>query len=307
MSTAAAIEARGLAKSFGSKAAVQPFELAVEPGAVTGLLGPNGSGKSTFLRMLVGLVPRDAGAVAVAGRALAGDGAAVRRRCTYMPGETALYKELRGDKHLEWLLRGRPRAALSRAVEVARQLGLPLERRVRAYSHGMKRQLLLAACMGPDVPVRILDEPTEGLDPTKRAEVLALLEADAAAGGAVLLSSHHLAEVDRVCERLFFLNDGRLLADERSDELHERSRRLVRLQWAPGVSAEDLAPRLRELGAIEIRCDEARATVLLAGADPRPFLARVAVDDGLPAPRAIVYGELSLHELYRDLYGVEGV
>lgn len=307
MSTSAAIEARGLTKRFGDKLAVKPFDAALQPGEITGLLGPNGSGKSTFLRMLMGLVPPGGGAATVAGIPLAGDGTAIRRRSTYMPGETALYHELTGEKHLGWLLAGRGGAAGARARALALELGLPLGKRVRTYSHGMKRLLLFAASMAPDVSVRVLDEPTEGLDPTKRARVLDLLAEEAARGTCVLLSSHHLGEVDRACARILFLHDGALLADERAEGLRARARRLLRLSFDPGVDAAALAHRLTALGAEEVRAHGASVTVRLAGADPRPFLAALWAAADLPAPCAAAYGELSLPELYRDLYGVEGV
>jgi ABC-2 type transport system ATP-binding protein len=303
----AAIAARGLRKRFGSKEAVKPFDVEVRAGEVTGLLGPNGSGKSTFLRMLTGLVPRDGGTATVAGVALVGDGTAVRRRAVALPGETSLYLELSGDRHLRWLLRGRDHGALDRARTVARAMELPLERRVRTYSHGMKRLLLLAACLGPDVPVRILDEPTEGLDPTRRAAVLDLLAAEAARGACVLLSSHHLGEVDRACARILFLNQGELIADQDAAALHERTRRLVRLTWPEGTDAAGLAPALERCGAESVLVRGESASAFLRDADPRPFLAALAREGDLPAPRQAVYGDLSLADLYRDLYGLEGV
>src|SRR5690606_36610875 len=161
-----------------------------------------------------------------------------RRRCTYAPGELALYGELTGRDHLRWFLRGRGRPALGRALGIATDLGLPLERRVRGYSHGMKRQLLFAAALAPDVRVRVLDEASEGLDPTKRGQILDLLAADARRGTAILLSSHHLGEVDRVCDRLVFLNEGRKVGDEDAAEVRERAQRLVRVRYADQAEAE---------------------------------------------------------------------
>jgi len=302
-----AIVARGLERSFGAKRAVRPFDVSIEPGAVTGLLGPNGSGKSTFLRMLVGLVPKDGGEATLAGVPLKGDGTAVRKRVTFLPGTSAMALELTGARHLAWLCRARGGDALARATRIAGELDLPLKSRVRVYSHGMKRLLLLAANLGPDVPVRILDEPTDGLDPTRRAQVLDLLGAEAERGTCVLLSSHHLGEIDRACTRVLFLSDGALIADQSSAELHERTRRIVRVGWPAGTDAAAFAPRLESLGATAIRVDGARATATLPEPDPRAFLAALAAADDLPAPEKLAVGELSLGELYRDLYGVEGV
>ncbi len=298
------ISARGVTRRFGDHQALHPLDLEVTPG-VTGLLGPNGSGKSTFMRCLVGLVRPDAGEVTIDGVPLAGDGVAVRRRVTYAPGELALYGELTGEQHLGFLVRGRDRGALGRARAVAQELGLPLTRRVRGYSHGMKRQLLFAAAMGPEVPVRILDEPTEGLDPTKRAAVLEILGRDAAAGRTILLSSHHLGEVDAACERIAFLDAGRLVALEESAAVHERMARLVRVWWDGGLPAQAVE-LLDGLDGAQARQEDEHLAVTLPSVDPRGFLAALAAAE-LPAPSAVEHGRISLNVLYREIYGVEGV
>jgi len=298
------IRARGLVRRFGTKTALAGVDLEAGPGGVIGLLGPNGSGKSTLLRILQGLVRPDAGSVELDGCALAGDGLELRRRASYAPGEIALYGELTGARQLAFLLRGREREALDKATAQARELGLPLERRVRGYSHGMKRQLLLCAALAPSVRLRILDEPSEGLDPAKRGEVLALLEREKAAGTTILLSSHHLGEIDRVCDRLVFLHQGRKIADETRARVLERARRLVRISFDEPPDEQ----ALRELpGVSGVRREDARVSIQLAGDDPRPFLAALSAEKRLPAPRAIEYGALSLPELLRELYGVEAL
>jgi ABC-2 type transport system ATP-binding protein len=296
------IVARGLTRRFGAKVALEPTELDVEPAAVTGLLGPNGSGKSTLMRMLIGLVPPSGGSAAVDGVELAGDGTAIRRRCTYAPGELALYGELSGYSHLDWFLRGRERDARRRARELAEAFDLPLRKRVHTYSHGMKRQLVFAAALAPEVGVRILDEPSEGLDPNKRSVMIELLEADVVKGTTILLSSHHLGEVDRVCDTFVFLNEGRRIRVERAEEVARRARRLVRVGYASRDGLEAAAKALRSAAAT------VRGTTLvaeLAGDDPREFLAELAGLRELPAPIAIEHGPTTLQELYRSLYGVE--
>ncbi len=300
------IVARGLTRRFGDKLAVEGVDLDLGPGGIVGLLGPNGSGKSTLLRMLVGLVPPDAGSVQVDGVALSGDGTAVRRRCTYAPGEIALYDEMKGAEHLGWFLRGRGAAALARGLALAAELDLPMQKRVRTYSHGMKRQLLFIAALAPETGVRILDEPTEGLDPSKRSHMLSLLEQDAARGTTVLLSSHHLGEVDRSCDQLLFLNAGRVLSRESAETVHAREARILVVDWGAAELAPTLERALGGLGAEAVHVDGGRAVVHLAAPDPRPFLAALAGVAELPAPSSIEYGRASLGELYRDVYGVEG-
>ncbi|MDP6410033.1 MAG: ABC transporter ATP-binding protein [Planctomycetota bacterium] len=299
------IRVRGLERRFGPTQALAPIDLDVEPGGLTGLLGPNGSGKSTLLRCLVGLVRPDGGRATLGGVELTGDGTAVRRSCTYSPGELALYGELHGAEHLDWLLRDRGREARERARAVAADLELPLADRVRTYSHGMKRQLLFAAAIAPRVSVRILDEITDGLDPARRGAVLDLLREDAAGGTAILLSSHHLGEVDRICDRLVFLDAGRKLAEQTRAEVAARARRVVRLRFAPEEEPRALSEALLAAGASEVTREGGEHRARLSTTDPSVFLAAFLAAPGAPRPVALTYGELSLAELYHELYGVE--
>ncbi len=304
------IEIRGLTRRFGARTAVHPFDADVGPGGITGLLGPNGSGKSTLLRMLLGLVRPDAGDARVDGAPLVGDGLATRRRATYMPGEIALYGERSGRDQLRWLVAGRDAGAFARAEALALELGLPLERRVRGYSHGMKRQLLFASAMAPDVRVRVLDEPTEGLDPSRRGQVLDVLREEARRGVTVLFSSHHLGEVERACERVLFLKDGRLLDEEQARGLRERAGRLARLRFDAPLDAARVSAALAAAGLAPPRALAAgvrELTLELAGPSARAALRALLALEALPEPRSVVYGELSLAELYRVLYGTEGV
>jgi ABC-2 type transport system ATP-binding protein len=308
----ARIVSRGLVRRFGPKTAVEPFDLDLGPapgapaGCIVGLLGPNGSGKSTLLRMLLGLVPRDAGTARVDGVELAGDGLGVRERVAYVPGEIALMGEMRADAHLDWLLRGREREAIGRARAMADEFGLPLRARVRSYSHRMKRQQLLAAALAPRVRVRLLDEATEGLDPSRRGEVLARLRADAAGGTTILLSSHHLGEVDLVCDALVFLNGGRKIAEESAASLAERARRLVRLGFEPGTDLRAVETALARFPEARLRIDGTVVHATIEGVEPSDFLVRALAAPGLPRPVSVEYGRLSLADLYRGLYGVEG-
>lgn len=305
MSDEGRIEARGLTRRFGDKLALHPLELSVGPGGITGLLGPNGSGKSTFMRMLLGLVRPDAGAATIDGVALSGDGTAVRRRVSYMPGEIAVYGEMSGREHLLWLLRGRTAADKTRALEIADELHLPLAKRVRTFSQGMKRQLFFAAALGPDVRIRLLDEPTDGLDPSVRRRVLEILERDAEGGATVLLSSHHLAEVERACTRFLFLHEGKLLADESASDVLERYSQVVHLSFrgSAEVPAEEV---FVGSGADRVRIDGTQVTAYLGELSPLTYLAQLERTE-CPVPSGVEYGSFKMEELYRDLYGVGGV
>lgn len=297
------IQVRGLTRTFGKVVALAPLDLDVQPGRVTGLLGPNGSGKSTFMRTLIGLVPKSSGRAWVDGIELKGDGLAIRQRCTFAPGELSFYGHLRARDQLSWLVDGRGKEAKERALDVAQELGLPLRARIRAYSHGMKRQLLFAAAMGPRVPVRILDEITEGLDPSKRGSVLELLREDAATGTTILLSSHHLAEVQRACDHMVFLRAGEKLSEESASDVQSRARRSLHLDFKDAPQAAAFAAIAKIDGVLEIRTLEQKLTIQLAQEDPREVLVQLFSNPHAPRPVRMDYGELSLEHLYQDLYG----
>ena len=305
-----AIEARALTRTFGGVRAVDAVDLAVPVGAVTGILGPNGSGKSTFLRMLIGLVKPDSGGATLAGAELRGDGVEVRRRVTFAPGEIALYGELPADEQLDWLLRGRPRAARERSRAITARLGLPLDKRIHEFSHGMKRQLLFAAAMGPEVAVRILDEPTEGLDPAKRSCVLELIAEEASRGTAILLSSHHLSEVEEVCDRLVFFFAGRVLADEDPAELRRIAAKSGRLEYATPAAASAAAAAFSEAGGV-VHASVDGCTLKLELADSGEPLAALAalaaLSSDLTPPLNLELGRLSLTDLFARVYGVRGL
>lgn len=302
--TETAVSIRGLSKRFGATEALQPLDLELERGRVCGLVGPNGSGKSTFLRLLVGLVPPTSGSVRVDGVELAGEGLEVRRRVAFSPGEIAAYGELRAREQLAFLLRGRPAATLTRALELAEQLGLPLGRRMRTFSHGMKRQVMFCAVMAPDVPVRLLDEPTAGLDPTKRGEVVEMIRRDAEAGHTIVLSSHHFGEVAHCCERVVFLSKGQLIADERTRDLEARAKRLLTLDFPAHVDAASVE---RVAAALGPGATARGHHVVVHLEDDDPLGALRAIERDAPAPERIGFGSHSLEDLYRDLYGVEGL
>ena len=307
MSGAGVITCTGLTRRFGAHVALQPLSVEIGPGGITALLGPNGSGKSTFLRLLLGLVRPDAGTATLDGAPLEGDGLAVRQRATYLAGELHVYGELSGDEHLAWCLAGRAASALTRARALAREFELPLERRVRGYSHGMKRQLLLAAALAPEVRVRILDEPTEGLDPTRRAQVLELLRADAARGTTLLVSSHHLGETERFSGRLLFLRRGERLAEEAAAELLTRARQTLRVRWERPPEAATLTRLLAPHGPCELAFSDEGARIFSAGARPEDLLRTLLAARELGPLRTLAAGESSLADLYRELYGVEGL
>ncbi|MCA8974554.1 MAG: ABC transporter ATP-binding protein, partial [Planctomycetes bacterium] len=234
-----AIELTGLGKSFGGNHVLRGLDLVVASGELLGLIGPNGAGKSTLLRTLIGLVQRDAGSVAVLGRDPAQQALAIRRHCCYLPGETGVYQQMTGAEFLRFALGFYPRHRLELRELLATEFALPLRHRVGSYSAGMKQKLALMATLSADVDLYVLDEPDRALDASVRFFLRDVLLELKRAGKTIVLSSHHLSEVETLADRLEFLLDGRLVEPDRLRRARAtlRQRPRVRLRQGAALAA----------------------------------------------------------------------
>ncbi len=214
------IRCQGLTKRYGSTVAVDGLDLAIDAAQVFGFLGPNGAGKTTTMRMLLGLIRPTSGRAWVNGRPLPDpDGLA---RIGAMLEEPAFYPWLSGRRNLEVLALCGPRLPHAHAIDaVLGRVGLAVvaDRRVKAYSQGMRQRLGLAAALLRSPVLLVLDEPTNGMDPAGIREFRALLRSLVDGGTTVFLSSHLLAEVEQVCDRVAVLYQGRLVEQGRVAEL----------------------------------------------------------------------------------------
>ena len=235
------ISCQGLTKRFGPVTAVSELDLAVPAGQVYGFLGPNGAGKTTTIRMLLGLVAPSAGQIGLLGRPLPDP--RVTARTGSMIEEPAFYPWMTGRGNLEVL--GATGGGCGPG-EVARVLGLAgladvAARKVRTYSQGMRQRLGIAAAMLGRPPLLIMDEPTNGLDPAGIREIRGRLRGLAAEGTTVFLSSHLLAEVEQVCDRVAVIVGGRLV-EEGAPAMLGAIRRRVRVEV--GAADSEAAARL---------------------------------------------------------------
>jgi ABC-2 type transport system ATP-binding protein len=210
-----------LTKNYGPVRALDSLSLAVSPGEIVGLLGPNGSGKTTALRLVLGFLQPTAGTATVGGYDCWTQSVEVRKRVSYLPGELRLYEGMTGRRLVQFLadLRGRPVGPECDAL--AKQLDIDLDVPLIRMSSGMKRKVALVAVLVPAVPLVILDEPTNTLDPTMRDELIGQLKVAKKRGKAVLFSSHVLQEVEAVCDRVLILKKGRLVHEQAMTELRE--------------------------------------------------------------------------------------
>jgi ABC-2 type transport system ATP-binding protein len=216
-----AIAARGLAKRYDDVAAVDDLDLRVERGELFGFLGPNGAGKTTTIRMALGLIFPSAGEVEVLGERVGTDRSPLARVGALVE-EPAFWKYLSGRKNLEYFARagaGADRAGtrerLGRIAEVLEEVGLSAaaDKRVKAYSQGMRQRLGLGLALLGSPELLVLDEPTNGLDPSGMREMRLLLRRLADTGITIFVSSHLLAEVEAMCDRVGVMAQGRLVAE----------------------------------------------------------------------------------------------
>ena len=204
-----AVDVAGLTKSFGAARALDGLDLQVATGEVHGFLGPNGSGKSTTIRILLGLLRADGGRVRLLGGDPWHEAVALHRRLAYVPGDVDLWPNLTGGEVIDLLGRLRGGIERRRRDEVLERFDLDPTKRARTYSKGNRQKVVLVAALSADVELLLLDEPTSGLDPLKEAEFQACVRERRDEGRTVLLSSHILAEVEALCDRVTIIRRGR--------------------------------------------------------------------------------------------------
>lgn len=204
----AVITIEGLVKSFGPARALSGLDLEVHPGEVHGFLGPNGAGKSTTIRILMGLLRADGGHATLFGQDPWNDAVALHRRLVYVPGDVELWPTLTGGEVIDLLGRMRGHAAMPRRTELIERFSLDPGKKSRTYSTGNRQKVALVAAFASEAELLVLDEPTSGLDPLMELVFQDEVERARAEGRTVLLSSHILAEVERLADHLSIVRDG---------------------------------------------------------------------------------------------------
>jgi ABC-2 type transport system ATP-binding protein len=239
MSASPAIATSGLSKDYGSGHGLFELDLEVRRGEVFGFLGPNGAGKSTTLRLLLDLIKPTAGHAQVLGLDSVRDSVAIRARVGFLPGDLAMYPKLTGRAMLDYL------ATLTGGVDGARRDALAerfdadLERPIRELSTGNRQKLGLVQAFMHEPELFILDEPITGLDPLVQRSFHELLREVADEGRTVLLSSHTLAEVERVTHRIAIIRQGRLVVVDSLENLRKVAVQRLEIEFAESVPADE--------------------------------------------------------------------
>ena len=238
------IEITGLVKRFGATTALDGLDLTVTQGEVHGFLGPNGAGKSTTIRVLLGLLRKDAGTVTLLGGDPWRDAAELHRRLAYVPGDVSLWPNLTGGEVIDLLGRLRGGVDPRRRDALVERFALDPTKKGRSYSKGNRQKVALVAALAADVDLLVLDEPTSGLDPLMEAVFTDCVDEFRHRGHTVLLSSHILAEAERLCDRVSIIREGRVVDGGTLAELRHLTR--------TSVAAELAGPAPRLAGLIGV-------------------------------------------------------
>jgi ABC-2 type transport system ATP-binding protein len=268
----AVIETDRLTKYYGEHRGIIDVDLAVEQGETFGFLGPNGAGKTTMIRLLLDLIRPTSGRALVFGIESTVDPVAIHRRIGYLPGEFALFDRLTGGQTVDYY--GHLRGGVDRRwqTELIERLDLDPTRRYREYSKGNKQKVGLVIALQHRPELLILDEPTAGLDPLVQQTFFQTVHEAVQDGATVFLSSHILDEVERTCQRVAIVRDGRLVKVDAVDTLRDLAHHQVDLRFPGPVPLADF----REIpGATDVVGDGGRVHLRMAG-DLGPLVAVAA-------------------------------
>jgi ABC-2 type transport system ATP-binding protein len=238
------ISIRGLEKSFGAVRALDGLDLDVAPGEVHGFLGPNGAGKTTTIRVLLGLLRADRGKVRLLGSDPWDDAVALHRRLAFVPGDVELWPNLTGGEAIDLFARLRGRFDRQRRDALCDRFDLDPTKKGRTYSKGNRQKVALISALASDVELLLLDEPTAGLDPLMEAIFQECIREAREAGRTVLLSSHILAQVEVLADRISIIRQGRIVESGTLTELRHLTRTTITAETA------DPADRLAELAGV---------------------------------------------------------
>jgi len=291
-----AIVSKRLSKVYCGGRGVFELDFGVREGEIFGFLGPNGAGKTTTIRTLMGLLQPTGGTVSVFGLDCWRESPSVKARVGFVSADPRLYEKMTGAAFLEFMAGFRSRGTLDRAHKLAAEFDLDLKPKIRHLSRGNRQKLLLVQGLMHDAPLLILDEASGGLDPLGQEAFLVYLEAERSRGKTVFLSSHNLAEVERVADRVGIIREGRIVAIEHIDKLRAlRARKMeVRLERPVNADFFDGLPGVRLSGVK----DGGRVVELAVQGNPRELLARL----GAAPVVDVVFPPADLESIFMHYY-----
>ena len=244
-----AVEIQGLTKSFGRTKALDGLDLTVAPGDITGFLGPNGAGKSTTIRVLLGLLRADGGTVRLLGGDPWRDAVALHRRIAYVPGDVTLWPNLTGRRPSTFWPGCAAGVDTRRRDQLIERFELDPHKKARTYSKGNRQKVAIVAAFSTNAELYMLDEPSSGLDPLMEKAFQTCVDEVADRGATVLLSSHILAEVEKLCDNVTIIRAGRAVKSGTLEELRHLMRTTITVRTRGDVRALQQVPYVHDFSS----------------------------------------------------------
>jgi ABC-2 type transport system ATP-binding protein len=290
------LELHDLTKSYSGldRPAVDRLSLSLRRGDIFGFVGPNGAGKTTTIKMLLNLAKPDGGGGKIFGLDIVRESVAIRRRIGFMSGEVNLWNSMRGTDVLSFLLSLHGGGDRQKVEDLCQVFDVPLDRKVKTYSTGQKQMLAMLAALGHASDLLILDEPTKGLDPSKKTLFLEQVRSWRDHGGAVIISSHVLSEIEAICTRVGFIREGRMLGEEEIDKIRHELNKSIFVSFDDGITAE----QLKAIPGVTDVSDHGLDWLLRIEGDGRDVLRRLS---DMPV-RSLRYCAATLDEIYEKLF-----
>lgn len=283
-----------LTKFYGKSRGVVELDLEVNEGEIFGFLGPNGSGKTSTIRLLLDLIHPTSGRAEVFGLDSHRHSLKIRSRLGYIPGDVVLYDGMTGSEFLRLMGSFHKANNGHRLKELQERFELDISRQTRTYSKGMKQKLAIIQAFMNDPELLVLDEPTLGLDPLMQRAFYDLLLSEKARGKTIFLSSHILPEIERVCDRVGMVRDGRLVSIERVSELKHKKVRRMEL-----FLNRELSPKELKLDGVEILSIKGKHIELKVSGNIQKLLKQLSE---LPI-EDMVFPDATLEDTFMEFYG----
>ena len=253
------IEIENLTKMYGNHVGVKDLNLAVRKGEIMGFLGPNGAGKTTTIRSCLALLAKTAGEITIFGLDSHNDAVAIREKTGYLPGEFGLISSVKVSSYLKYLLSLRGYERTEKMMSLAKRLELDLNRKTNELSKGNKLKVGIIQSLMGDPDLIIMDEPTSGLDPLMKQEFYRILREEKKGGKTVFMSSHILADVERVCDRVAIIRKGQVKVVEEIQALQEKTGKVLEVEFGDPFTIDEFKLE----GVSEIRQDNGRITLTI--------------------------------------------
>jgi len=281
------IETKDLTKYYGKIRGVENLSFSIEKGEIFGFLGPNGAGKTTTIRTLLGFLKPTRGKAFIFGKDVEKEIVKIKEKTGYIPGELALYGDLTGKDFLKYfgkLRRNFDEKKLGKLLEI---FELPLKRKVKGYSRGMKQKLSIVQAFMHNPELIVMDEPTAGLDPLLQGKFYDFLREEKKEGKTMFISSHILMEVEKISDRVGIIKEGNLVALENVDSLKSKKGKVVKVKTVEEIKIRGIKAKMENGWTSFVVTKDVDAVI--------KELAKYTIED-------IEIGELSLEEIFMHYY-----